>query len=319
MESITAESNRKWLYKNYNKIERYLRRYHKREDHETVFQLLFWDYPDEGRKLIENFNLTNDEKKNLFYNWIIKQPAIKMLGLGDERMGKDVSMCVFFQEMIELCKLENKVPRIVTLGNIKKAPFTDEKDMYFSFLNIPSGTKNNQVWIYCSEIETVLPARETLSPENRMFSQLAGTFAQNHQKLFGLAKLSSKVDINFLRDCNVKFFKFISKDKLYVENVERDNILTGLGRWLLPKNPDKKDEVLLSFNNYLLTINVELPDWYTDEYSEMFRNVPMDKVTEFIDTMHSNGLTIPNIQIAVAQKFRKRLSKQEIKEIISKL
>lgn len=312
-ETITANSNRAWLYKNPLKLDRYLRRYHKREDRDHVFDMLFYDYPDEGRKLIENFDLDRRSKLNLYLDWIIKQPAVTCAGFGDQRMGKDATLCYFFEKAIERCiELRVKPPRIVTLGNIKNPPFVKKEDMYFSFLNIPPGTERQEVWIYSSEIESHLPAREGSSHENRLFSHLAGTLAQNHQKLFGNCKLASRVDINFLRDCNVKFFKFISPDKLNVDNIERDNVLSQLGRWLLPKDHTDKSEVMLSFDNQLFKINVPLPEWYNREYSEMFREIPMDKVLEFVDVIHANGMDLNSIRIAVAHKFRKKMSRQEL-------
>ncbi len=343
--SITANSSRQWLEKHSLKVERYLRRYHKKVDRPVVFDLLFNQNPDEGLGLIENFDLTEKEKFEMFLEWIIFQPAVTMAGFGDQRMGKDATMCYIFDNAINYC-LENQIPppRVVTLGNIKAPPFVFcgsntnlsymfshnlveiiyqdfylfpppvnfVNDMYFSFLNIPSGSDKQDVWIYCSEIETVLPAREGASPENRLFSQLAGTLAQNHQKLFGMTKLASRVDINFIRDCNVKFFKYISPDKLNVEGVERDGVLSGLGQWLLPHDVDDKSQVLFSFNNQLFTIHHDLPEWYDTEYSEMYRDIPMGKVWEYVDVVFSNGLDINSIRIAVAQKFRKKLSMSDL-------
>lgn len=297
---------------------RYLRRNHKREDREVVADLVYNQNPDEGRKLISNFDFTDSQKKFLLYDFIYNSPQITFLGFGDQRMGKDATLNAVFQDILDLCK-EGRypfIPRIVTLGNIRKPPFVDESDMYFSFKNIPSGTKEKEVWVYCSEIETVLPAREGTSPENKLFSQLEGTMAQNHQKLFGLVKLASKVDINALRSCNVKFFKFISPEKLSIEGVERANILSRLGYWHLPKSADDKTKTLLVFDNQLFLVDYDLPIWWDDRYSEQFREVPLDKIKDYIQVVHSNGLTVPQIQIAVAQKFRKSLEIDEIKNMV---
>jgi hypothetical protein len=317
MTSYTYNSSRKWLLTHPTKVERYLRRNHKREDREHIADLLFNYNPDEGRQLINNYDLPNKVKELIFIDWLILEPAISLAGFGDQRQGKDVTITYLFEKCIERCIEKGvKPPRIVTLGNIKKPPFVKEKDMYFSFSDIPCGTKQQEVWIYCSEIETVIPARETISPENRLYSQLFGTFAQNKQKLFGLSKLASKVDINFLRDCNCKFFKYISIDKLNIEGIEREGILSELGRMLLPKNKDNKKEVLFYFDNNLLTIEHDMPYWYNDEYSEMYSNIPMDKIYQYIDVMKSNELDVNSIRIAIAQKFRKKLTKQEIRDYL---
>lgn len=313
MESITANSSRYWIYRHPTKLHRYLRRNHKLQDRITVGDLIFEDYPDEGMKLIKNFDLPDCEKLRLFLDWIILQPAVTCAGFGDQRMGKDASICYFFDLAIQRCKqLKRKPPRIVTLGNIKIPPFVDPKDRYFSFNGLPVGSAEQEVWIYCSEIETVLPARETISPENKLFSQLAGTFAQNHQKLFGMSKLASRVDVNFIRDCNVKFFKFISRDKLNVEGIERDGVLSGLGKWLLPKDVNDKSKVLLSFDNQLFTISHGLPKWYSTEYSEMFKEVDIESIWEYCDVQFANGMNINGIRQAVSQKFRHNLSIKEL-------
>lgn len=315
--SITAMSNRAWIDRHPLKLQRYLRRSHKREDVYTVFDLLYHGYPDEGRKLVENYDLSDIQKINLLIRWLFHQPQITCGIFGDQRMGKDALICSVFDMVINYCKdYDITLPRFVTLGNIRKPPMVADEDMYFSFKNIPSGTKDREVWIYCSEIETVLPAREGQGPENRLFAQLEGTMAQNHQKLFGCCKLASKVDINFIRGMNVKLFKYISPEKLAVDNVERDNVLTELGRWLLPKSYMDKSEVLMAFDNQLFTVHIPLPEWWSDEYSEQFRDVPMDKIKDYIEVVHSNGLKLGAIQIAVSQKFRKMLSRDDIIEII---
>lgn len=313
--SITAMSNRKWIDTHQLKLQRYLRRHHKLEDRATVFDLLFMHYPDEGRKLIENYDLSDLIKKQLFLQWIVEQPQISLGAFGDQRMGKDATLCEIIEEGLQYCE-DNFLPkpRVVTLGNLRKPPFVDSKDMYFSFKNIPSGSLEKEVWIYSTEIETVLPAREGAGPENRLFSQLEGTMAQNHQKLFGCCKLASKVDINFIRGMNCKIFKYISPEKLAIPNVERDMVLTGLGKWHLPSNPYDKSSTLLAFNNQLFTVNYDLPDWWDETYSEQFRNIPMDKIWEYVDVQWENGLKPFSIQIAVAQKFRTQLTVKEIKD-----
>ena len=222
--SITAMQSTGYLFNNPLKVERYLRRCHTPEDRDDVFCLLIKKYPDEGVKLVSNYNLPDEEKKLLLVEWLIFQPQITCGIFADQRYGKDALICQIFTEVIEYCEKFNiKKPRFVTLGNIKKPPFVDNNDMYFSFRDIPAGDEETEVWIYCSEIETVIPSREGSASENRLFSQLEGTMAQNHQKLFGCCKLASKVDINFIRGMNVRLLKFISPEKLNVENVEREN------------------------------------------------------------------------------------------------
>lgn len=313
MKSITAESSRAWIDSHPLKLYRYLRRNHRRADHNDVLYLLYVKHPDEGRKLLQNFSLTDEQKKDLLLEWIIFQPQITCGVLADQRMGKDATMCEVFTEALEYCE-ENKIPkpRIVTLNNMKCPPFVDEKDMYYSFKHIPSGTAEKEVWIYCSEIETVLPAREGKSPENQLFNQLEGTMAQNHQKLFGCSKLLSKVDINFIRSLNCKIFKFISPEKLKIENVERGNVLSELGYWHLPKNPFDKTKTLLSFDDQLFTVCYNLPVWWSERYSEQFREVPIEKVWDYVECQFDSGLSIGSIQTAVSQKFRTLLKKEDI-------
>jgi hypothetical protein len=317
MKSITAMSSRHWIDLHPLKLDRYLRRHHRPEDRPLVFSLLYDSYPDEGKKLVENFSLTDARKKLMLFDWLYFQPQITCGIFADQRYGKDALICQIFTEIIALCTRNGlTVPRFVTLGNIKKPPFVAEEDMYFSFKNIPAGTRDKEVWIYCSEIETVLPAREGTAPENRLFSQLEGTMAQNHQKLFGCSKLAAKVDLNFIRGMNCKLFKFISPEKLNIEGVERDNMLTRLGKWHLPNNPDDKTYVLMAFDNQLLNVSFPLPPWWTERYSEQFRDIPMDKINECIEVYSSNGMNVSSIQTAVAQKFRKNIPATEIKEVL---
>lgn len=318
MGTITALSSQAWIDRHPLKLERYLRRNHKREDIPIVLELLYDKFPDEGKKLVKNFDLLDVQKKILLIEWIYFQPQITCGIFADQRMGKDALICEIFTEVINYCKARNlKRPRFVTLGNIRKPPFVDEEDMYFSFKNIPSKSKDGrQVWIYCSEMETVLPAREGMAPENKLFAQLEGTLAQNGQKLFGCCKLASKVDLNFIRGMNCKLFKYISPEKLNVEGVERVNILSNLGNWLLPANVHDKPKTLMAFDNQLLTVNYGLPLWWSEEYSEQFRDVPLDKVKDYVEVMHSNGMNPTSIQTAIAQKFRRILTKEQVYEFM---
>ena len=101
-------------------------------------------------------------------------------------------------------------------------------------------------------------------------------------------------------------------------NIERDSLLTELGRWLLPKNVHDKSETLLVFDNNLLSVNYPLPIWWTDEYSEQFNDVPIDKIWDYVTSLKfgdKEKLTfeqIHNIQTAVFQRFRKDIPRQEI-------
>ncbi|GAF78779.1 unnamed protein product [marine sediment metagenome] len=320
MKSITADSNRYWIEQHPLKWMRYLRRNHKIQDRDTVMNLIFNVFPDEGRKLIENFSLNEEQKKLELLKWIIYQPQITCGIFSDQRKGKDATVCEVFGDVIVFYKKvfpkvwEKFVPRFVTLGNVRNPPFVDEKeDMYFSFDSIPSGTKEKEVWIYSSEIEAVLPARGFKEKENTLFSYLSGTLAQNHQKLFGCSKLASKVDINFLRDMNVKIFKYISREKLKIEGVERVNILSELGHWLLPHDVKDPRSTLLAFDNQLFTVNYDLPKWWSDEYSEQFRDIPMDKVWDYIEAVYSEDMKLPSIKTMVFQKFRKKISLNDLK------
>jgi hypothetical protein len=356
MTGITTHSNQAWIDRFPLKLERYLRRNHRIEDRLTVCDLIYNYFPVEGKKLIQNFDLSPKQKKQIFLGFIYFQPQITCGVFADQRMGKDATICEVFTELILLCRDNDFIiPRFVTLGNIKCPPFVFDgfknivdnilcglllisyifeedsfsymnspsyvkhdlpHDMYFSFKNIPSASGKEQIFIYCSEIETVLPARDGKAPENALFAQLEGTLAQNHQKLFGACKLASKVDINFIRGQNCKIFKFIDPEKLNIEGVERDNIISELGMWHLPKDRNNKRQTLLTFDSQLFLVDYDLPFWWSDDYSEQFRNVPDDKIKEYIEVMFSNGMKVQTIQIAIAQKFRRDLSVEQIETLL---
>jgi hypothetical protein len=315
MDSITAESSRVWIHRHKLSLLRYLRLNHKEADWDTVSDLIFYEYPDEGKKLVRDFKLPEQTKKNIFIEFLLESPQLVCGVLADERMGKDATLCEIFDDVVSYCrKYGINPPRIVTLGNIRKPPMVAEKDMFFSFKSIPSGTKDQEVWIYCSEIEIVIPSRETNSPESRLFAHISGTMAQNHQKLFGCCKLASLVDLNFWRKCNAQIVKFIQPEKLMIEGVEREGTLSQLAMWHLPKNKLNKKETLLYFDSQIFVVNYNLPLWWSDEYSEQFRSVPVDKVWEFAEVMVSNGMSAVSISTAIVQKFRFVLSTDEIKE-----
>ncbi|MEO5350529.1 MAG: hypothetical protein H7836_12915 [Magnetococcus sp. YQC-3] len=305
MTDYTYNSSRYWLDTHPLKVSRYLRNFFHLKDQAYVYNLLYNDFPSEGSKLVDCFSLSNEEKKLLLTKFLVNEPQITCGIFADQRRGKDATLSSIFEDCSEYCKsLGRLAPRIVTLGNIKCPPFVLPEDMYFSFKSIPRGSFDQEVWIYCSEIEVVLPAREGMSPENKLFSQLEGTMAQNHQKLFGCSKLASKVDINFLRGMNAKIFKFINPDKLKIEGVERTNIISPLSAFHLPHNPLNKSETLCCFNDYSLLINYELPSWWSSSYSEQFANIPDDKIYDFIEAQLDNGLTPSQLSQIIPAKFR---------------
>jgi len=314
MESITAQSSRKWLQRHSVNVKRYLRRNHEREDWDTVFNLLYGEFPDEGMKLVRDFTLSESDKKIIFLKFLLESPQLVCGIISDERQGKDAVLCKIFQDVLDYCASHGlSVPRIVTLGNMRNPPFVEEKDMFFSFKSLPSGSKDKEVWIYCSELETVLPARDGASPESKLFSYICGTMAQNHQKLFGCCKLASMVDLNFWRKCNCKVFKYIQPEKLLIEGVERTNVISPLAMWHLPKSKFNYPETLLCFDSQIFVVDYLLPFWWSVAYSEQYKDIPVEKVWDFIDFMHSNGMSINSIETAVAQKFHRVLSSKDIK------
>lgn len=317
MRSISGESDSYWIERRMPLLNRFVRQF-PRLDRGYLTELIF-SSPSESRRLLENINLTQNQKVDRMLSFVINSPQLTCCVMGDQRSGKDGTLTAIFELCIFYCTLNGlKPPRIVTLGNIQRPPFVDEDDMYFSFKDIPAGSKDQEVWIYCSEIETVLPSREGSSAENRLFSQLEGTMAQNHQKLFGVVKLLAKVDLNFIRSLNLKIFKFISPEKLLIENVERGNVLTPLGKLLLPNDFYNKSQTLVTFELNMYEISFSLPEWWTQEYSEQYANVPFEKIVEFcLASFESN--TKPHIfETSVFQKFRYKLTEEELDHIYSK-
>lgn len=305
MRSLTERSNRIWLLENDLKVQRYLRRYHHTHDRNSVWGMIM-SYPDEGRKLIENFDLSNDEKLIMICAYMIMSDQLSCIIVGDQRMGKDATACFFLEACIKLLEKTDRKWRVVTLGNIKKPPFVADKDMFFAFNHLPWASGEDWVVVYCSELEVQFPAREPNNPDSRVFAQTEGTMAQNHQKLIGAVKLMAKVDLNVIRGANMKMFKFISPDKLSVEGIERDGVLTGLGRMLLPRDREDKSEVLVCFNDNLFTVHTQLPEWWTTEYSEMFAGISDEMIWEYIEQQfYGNNIKPEQIAGMVNQKFRR--------------
>lgn len=298
----------------------YLRENHEEEDWPDVIDLIYHAYPDEGRKLIENDLLSEDEKHLMLIKWIVHSPQITCLIWGDQNSGKDAMICRVFEEVIDYCKLQGyEPPRFVTLGNIKRPWFVAPHDRYFSIRRLPVGTRHKPVYIYMSEMDAIFQARDFQGEENKLFAVLQNTFRQNHQKVFGCIKLASNVDISALRTCNLKLFKFISPEKLEIEGIERVNVLSDLGRWFLPNNREDKGKTLLAFDNNLLTCNFGLPSFWSSEYSEQYggEGISLEDVKDYIrDGFSFKDLTpgqISKIQIAVYSLFRKNVDTDFVK------
>ncbi len=320
-QSITSASSRKWLSEHELSFKNYLRKYHKEEDYADVINLVYHIFPDEGKKLVQNFNMPLEKKIDLLIKWIMHSSQITCLIFGDQDMGKDALICKIFELIISYCKDNDfDPPRFVTLGNIKRPWFVSEHDRYFSLMKIPVGTRTQPVYIYCSELDAVFPAREFQGEENKLFSVLQNTFRQNHQKLFGCVKLAANVDISVLRTCNLKLFKYISPEKLEIKGIERDNLLTDLGRWFLPKDINNKASTLMCFDNNLLTCEFGLPSFWSNEYSEQFggKNISLEDVKDFVKDKFDaqttlNPSQIRKLQIMVYSVFRKNIDSVFIK------
>lgn len=311
---LTEDSCRHWILRHGVLLSRFLRQNFEKYDWQAVYVEIM-RYPIEGKKLLLNFSLDNESKLKIFCEWFNKQYAITACGEGDQRSGKDASLCALFEILMDYRRDNDmSLPRVVTVGNTRIPPFVKDEDMYFSFRDIPVGSFESPVWLYCGEIETVLPSRETKGHENTLYSQIAGTFAQNGQYMFGLTKNAYKVDINFFRDCNLKFFKYLSPSKLEIENLERGGFLSSLAKWMLPKDEHDKAETLLIFDEYMLMVRLDLPKWWNREYSEMFKNVELCKIQRYVDVLLDVGMKPNQIVIAVYQKFRRVLERSVVEK-----
>ena len=307
-----------WLYQNREFVDRYLHDSGIIEIWQKAqFWQLFKENPEEAVNLIKKSHYNNEQKRQEFTKFIVESPQISCGIFADQRAGKDVTVNGIFEDAITHCKSKGQQPpRIVTLGNIKIPPYVSPQDRYFSFRRIPIGTPLQEVWIYCSEIETVLPAREVTSMENKLYSQLEGTMAQNHQKIFGCVKLASKVDLNFIRGMNAKVFKYITPEKLLIKGVERENILSDLAKKFIPNDRSNKSNTLLAFDNNIFTAQYHLPTWWTTEYSEQFSNVTEEDLQDYIIVCSENGMKPFSISTAIAQKFRVQTTEQQIKDLL---
>lgn len=310
--TLTYHSDRKWLNERSLKVDAYLLRFHEKADWPIVTDLLFNQFPNEGKKLIENFDLPDNKKIDIFLDYFLDSPQVTWLTFADERMGKDATICYLLDLAREKYKDKYEVyPRIVTLGNIKIPYFVEDKDRYWSLKDIPSGTTKQEVWVYCSELEVMFPAREQQGSENRLYSMLAGTFAQNHQKIVGAVKLASKVDLNVIRGCNMKVFKYTNPEKLQMANVERGNVLSPLGRWLLPHSRHNKSATLLAFDDQLFTVDVPLPVWWDEDYSNQFRDISTEDQWSFVDAT-SEGMKAEAVLTTLRLKFRSKITRKEV-------
>jgi len=104
-QSITASSSRKYISRHYLSLMSYLRENHpNKEDHHNVINLIYHKFPDEGKKLIENHDISDREKKDLLIKFLIYSPQIVCGIMGDQRMGKDGLICKVFQECITYCE-----------------------------------------------------------------------------------------------------------------------------------------------------------------------------------------------------------------------
>ncbi len=356
--SITSVENRNWLRDHEFELDCYLDDNHQTpeggdDNYDVVRSLIFWDFPDEGRKLIENQDLVNYEKLMLIVRYIFFTRYVFGLILGGQQRGKDVAICMLFEELLIFCKgIDVVPPRIVTLGSVKCPPFvlngedTDFKyyekyyglsrndllekyggeipdDMYFSIEDLPVGSAVQSVYVYCTEMESEFPSREFASKENKLFTNLEGTLAQNYTKWFGCTKLSAKVDISSVRASTLNIFKFIESDKLDIEGAERRGYVSPLARWLLPSRSDPISKTLFCFQDNLFTVDLDLPSFWTKEYSEQFRGdkIPLPKVYSYIrarsgDYESVTSKVVNDLRIMVIGKFRQKLTPAQIREAL---
>ena len=98
--SITSGSSRKWISEHELDFKNYLRDNHKEDDYEDVINLVYHQLPDEGMKLIINYNMTEKEKLDLLIKWIVHSSQITALIFGINQWVKIVYCVIFTKKLL---------------------------------------------------------------------------------------------------------------------------------------------------------------------------------------------------------------------------
>lgn len=256
---------------------------------------------------IRDAKLHNYQKQNWLISAILKAKVMVMALIAIQRGGKD---CAVAWALTELKKIQDF--RAVCLFNFKRPPFVAKDDMYYSISDIPAGTKKEPVYVWCSELEMVLNARNFQQKTNVRFTMKSALFAQNNIKFFGTCKLASNVDINFFRVVNFLGLKYVNP--INIEH-ERVNVVSPELDFMRNKDPEDKAVLTVQNDRNIFNIRHPVPSWYDNEFSNQFHDPNPEQLWQMATSMVADGNNLQATLMTIRELSPHVFEPEQLKEL----
>lgn len=285
------------LYEHPLRTKRYLRSSFPREDLQSTWAFLFSEYPREFWQLVEDYDRDNLEKIEECVKELLYSSYYVGCVHGDPGSGKDSLIFV----LLEMLEERAKDIQIYYYEEAKKRLPHFATDSVYS-LNDSDISRGNPCIIVFRELAKAFPAREFTKKENLSLTQNTLDNRHFNQKWIGCAIKDTLVDLNYIRACNYRFYKYICKDN--IEIGMREGLVTKLMKRMIPKDEKDKSKVLAVQNGRYSTFSYGLSENWTEEFSKS-RGLMTDDEKELIAVEKlKQGMEVKELKAYMYSRYR---------------
>lgn len=259
------------------------------EDYRSYIETLY-DFPKEGKSIIEDYMLSENQKKEFILNSILNSNYCVGIVMGDPDSGKDTLASWIFEG---LYKLDEKL-KICYMDTWEIPEFASGP--YFDLDDLP-----DDCIAYSTELAKHFPARDSKGMENTKLSQRLPDLRHFNQKLFGSVQKSALCDINLPRFATHTFFKFMSPLSIHLE---RDKSISRITELMMPKKQNDKAETLFICKGKYYTLRTEIPKFFTEDFSKNQSKITDEQKISYGLSLIKSNYSIVSVQKKLVMRFK---------------
>lgn len=110
-------------------------------------------------------------------------------------------------------------------------------------------------------------SRNFTQKNNKDLGQLLMVARHQHKNIIFITQYTASVDIEVVRQAS---FSLIKKNAVFQATTEREGIFKSIVEFMMPQN---KEDCLIVSDNELMTIQVPLPSFWSDDISRFYRKI----------------------------------------------
>lgn len=251
----------KWLVDNQLKVYRFLRKYKMYEDRK-YFRKKLYSLPIYAKVMIEDDNLTDEEKEKKLDLEICHNPYVVLLCIADAGEGKTSTVCTKLRHWKNITGWS-----VYQLGSEINDPLFD--GIVYDIDHAPSNC-----FIYVDEIGQVWNARQFGDKGNQKLNYQLQTLRHNDKKVIGCTQKAANVDISFIRAHTHLIMK-------YVSNIifEREQFMNELMTLMSVQKGESRSMCMVKFGNKISKFRIE-PDSYffKEEFGKNKRRLSQEQI-----------------------------------------